>query len=222
MPRDLSCEKLLDSNWNRRERNRGGGLRSQPASGGRDWFWPGFAGKCVILSSWNADNRPPWDSERIRGHDEVWRNSSRGDRDADEFLTAFAARRYGRRSHPAAPCQSLIGYQRVTRMSCHLKVQPPANPIWQKSPCRAFGDETWTRYTAPERCEQSRSDHEVPTTMALNKKQQKQIEAVKNKIQRLRQLLNAAKNQPDDPKEAPRLEKEIAALNAEIEKIKSE
>ncbi|MFN9721425.1 MAG: hypothetical protein ACK58L_22225 [Planctomycetota bacterium] len=58
--------------------------------------------------------------------------------------------------------------------------------------------------------------------MALNKKQQKQIEAVKNKIQRLRQLLNAAKNQPDDPKEAPRLEKEIAALNAEIEKIKSE
>ncbi len=58
--------------------------------------------------------------------------------------------------------------------------------------------------------------------MALNKKQQKQIEAVKNKIQRLRQLLNAAKNQPDDPQEAPRLEKEIAALNAEIEKIKNE
>lgn len=58
--------------------------------------------------------------------------------------------------------------------------------------------------------------------MALNKKQQKQIEAIKNKIQRLRQLLTAAKNQPDDPQEAPKLEKEIAALNAEIEKIKSE
>lgn len=58
--------------------------------------------------------------------------------------------------------------------------------------------------------------------MALNKKQQKQIEAIKNKIQRLRQLLTAAKNQPDDPQEAPRLEKEIAALNAEIEKIKNE
>lgn len=58
--------------------------------------------------------------------------------------------------------------------------------------------------------------------MALNKKQQKQIEAAKNKIQRLRQLLNAAKNQPDDPSEAPRLEKEIAALNAEIEKIRNE
>ena len=58
--------------------------------------------------------------------------------------------------------------------------------------------------------------------MALNKKQQKQIEAIKNKIQRLRQLLTAAKNQPDDPQEAPKLQKEIAALNAEIEKIKSE
>lgn len=58
--------------------------------------------------------------------------------------------------------------------------------------------------------------------MALNKKQQKQIEAAKNKIQRLRQLLNAAKNQPDDPKEIPQLEKQIAELNAEIEKIRNE
>ena len=33
--------------------------------------------------------------------------------------------------------------------------------------------------------------------MALNKKQQKQIEAAKNKITRLRGLLTAAKNQPD-------------------------
>jgi hypothetical protein len=57
--------------------------------------------------------------------------------------------------------------------------------------------------------------------MALNKKQQKQIEAAKNKIQRLRQLLTAAKNQPDDPQEAPRLEKQIAALNAEIESIRN-
>ena len=39
---------------------------------------------------------------------------------------------------------------------------------------------------------------------------------------RLRELLKAAKNQPDDPKEIPRLEKEIADLNAEIEKIRNE
>ncbi len=58
--------------------------------------------------------------------------------------------------------------------------------------------------------------------MALNKKQQKQIEAAKNKIQRLRQLLAGAKNQPDDPQEAPRLEKQISELNAEIEKIRKE
>ena len=58
--------------------------------------------------------------------------------------------------------------------------------------------------------------------MALNKKQQKQIEAAKNKIQRLRDLLKGAKNQPDDPQEIPRLEKQIAELNAEIEKIRNE
>jgi hypothetical protein len=44
----------------------------------------------------------------------------------------------------------------------------------------------------------------------------------KNKIQRLRELLKAAKNQPDDPREIPRLEKEIADLTAEIEKIRNE
>ncbi len=58
--------------------------------------------------------------------------------------------------------------------------------------------------------------------MVLNKKQQKQIEAAKNKIQRLRQLLSAARTQPDDPLEAPRLEMQIAALNAEMDKIRKE
>lgn len=58
--------------------------------------------------------------------------------------------------------------------------------------------------------------------MALNKKQQKQIEAAKNKILRLRELLKAARNQPDDPREIPRLEKQIADLNAEIDKIRNE
>ena len=58
--------------------------------------------------------------------------------------------------------------------------------------------------------------------MTLNKKQQKHTDAAKNKIQRLRELLKAAKNQPDDPQEIPRLEKQIAELNAEIEKIRNE
>ncbi len=58
--------------------------------------------------------------------------------------------------------------------------------------------------------------------MGLNKKQQKQIEAARNKIQKLQTLLKAARNQPDDPREIPRLEGEIASLNAEIERIRSE
>ena len=58
--------------------------------------------------------------------------------------------------------------------------------------------------------------------MALNKKQKKQLEVLKKKIQKTQQLLNAAKNQPDDPHEAPRLESEIASLQAEVQKIKSD
>ena len=57
--------------------------------------------------------------------------------------------------------------------------------------------------------------------MALNKKQKKQIEAAKNKIQRTQQLLNAARTQPDDPDDIPRLEAQIADLQAEIEKIRN-
>jgi hypothetical protein len=57
--------------------------------------------------------------------------------------------------------------------------------------------------------------------MGLNKKQKKQIEAAKNKLSKLRQLLTNAKKQPDDPAEIPRLEGEIAAIEANIEKIKN-
>ena len=57
--------------------------------------------------------------------------------------------------------------------------------------------------------------------MALNKKQKKQIDALKNKMQKTQQLLTAARNQPDDPADVPRLEKEIAGMQAEIDKIKS-
>mgnify|MGYP000371487940 CR=1 FL=1 len=57
--------------------------------------------------------------------------------------------------------------------------------------------------------------------MALNKKQKKQIEAFKNKIQKAQQLLSAARNQPDDPADVPRLEKEIADYQSEIDKIKN-
>ena len=57
--------------------------------------------------------------------------------------------------------------------------------------------------------------------MALNKKQKKQIEVLKGKIQKTQQLLSAAKDQPDDPAEVPRLQKSIADMQAEIEKIRN-
>ena len=55
----------------------------------------------------------------------------------------------------------------------------------------------------------------------MNKKVQKQIEVAKKKITGLQQQLAGAKAQPDDPADVPRLEKEIAALHAEITKLKS-
>ncbi|MCH2203163.1 MAG: hypothetical protein MK102_14420 [Fuerstiella sp.] len=57
--------------------------------------------------------------------------------------------------------------------------------------------------------------------MALNKKQKKQIDAAKNKIQRVQLLLNAARQQPDDPEEIPRMEAQMVELRAEIEKIRN-
>jgi len=56
--------------------------------------------------------------------------------------------------------------------------------------------------------------------MALNKKQKKQIEAARNKQNKLRQQLAGAKQQLDDPAEVERLQKELDKLEAEIEKIR--
>ncbi|MFM7207958.1 MAG: hypothetical protein ACKO4T_14950 [Planctomycetaceae bacterium] len=43
---------------------------------------------------------------------------------------------------------------------------------------------------------------------------------LQQKIAKLQQLLAAAKKQPDDPAEAPRLEKELAAARAELAGLK--
>ncbi len=57
--------------------------------------------------------------------------------------------------------------------------------------------------------------------MALNKKQKKQIDSHKQKIQKLQQLLAAAKQQPDDPEDIPRLTAEIEAHRTEIKAIEA-
>lgn len=55
--------------------------------------------------------------------------------------------------------------------------------------------------------------------MSLNKKQKKQLQVARDKLNKLRVLLSNAKKQPDDPAEIPRFEKEIADVEREIEKI---
>jgi len=56
--------------------------------------------------------------------------------------------------------------------------------------------------------------------MSLNKKQKKQLDIEHKKLQQLRLQLAGAKGQLDDPDEVVRIEKEIAATNARIDKLK--
>ena len=58
--------------------------------------------------------------------------------------------------------------------------------------------------------------------MGLSKKQKKQLDAVRKKLTQLQQLLSAAKQQPDDPDEVPRLQAEIAAIEEQIKKIQQD
>ena len=56
--------------------------------------------------------------------------------------------------------------------------------------------------------------------MSLNKKQKKQLDLEHKKLKQLQLQVAGAKNQLDDPQEVARLEQEIAATNARIEKLK--
>jgi hypothetical protein len=55
--------------------------------------------------------------------------------------------------------------------------------------------------------------------MALDKKHKKQLEAAKTRMQKLRQLLTGARDQPDDPEEITRLKREIAELEEQMRKL---
>jgi peptidoglycan hydrolase CwlO-like protein len=54
----------------------------------------------------------------------------------------------------------------------------------------------------------------------MDKKAKKRIDLLQQKLQKLRQQLAGAKKQMDEPEEAVRLEKEIAAAEAELHKLK--
>lgn len=58
--------------------------------------------------------------------------------------------------------------------------------------------------------------------MSLNKKQKKQIDVAHKKLAQLRLQLSGATKQRDEPDEVTRLEKEIAAVTAQLEKLQAE
>lgn len=55
----------------------------------------------------------------------------------------------------------------------------------------------------------------------MDTKAKKRYEVLKQKLQKLKQQLAGAKQQPDDIDELKRLEKEVADVSAEIEKLKN-
>lgn len=55
----------------------------------------------------------------------------------------------------------------------------------------------------------------------MDKKHKKRIDVLNQRLQKLRLQLAGAKKQRDDPDEVPRLEKEIAELDAELQKLKN-
>jgi hypothetical protein len=54
----------------------------------------------------------------------------------------------------------------------------------------------------------------------MDKKTKKRIEVLQQKVAKLQQLLAAAKKQPDDPAEIPRLELELTAAREELSALK--
>ena len=58
-------------------------------------------------------------------------------------------------------------------------------------------------------------------SMALNKKQKKQLTVANKKLSHLKQQLAGAKKQVDDPNEVTRLECEIAVVEQQIRKIQA-
>ena len=55
----------------------------------------------------------------------------------------------------------------------------------------------------------------------MDKRAKKKLEMVHQRLQQLRQKLAGAKKQDDEPGEVERLQKEIATLEAEAEKLKA-
>jgi len=55
----------------------------------------------------------------------------------------------------------------------------------------------------------------------MDKKTKKKLETARQRLQKLRQQLAGVKKQQDEPDEVERLQKEMASVEAQIEKLKS-
>ena len=55
----------------------------------------------------------------------------------------------------------------------------------------------------------------------MDKKAKKRIDVLQQRLQKLRMQLAGAKQQMDEPAEVTRLEKELAEVSAELEKVKA-
>lgn len=55
--------------------------------------------------------------------------------------------------------------------------------------------------------------------MTLNKKQKKQIDVERKKLQQLQQQLSGARRQVDDPDEIKRLQEDLAACEGRLKKL---
>ena len=54
----------------------------------------------------------------------------------------------------------------------------------------------------------------------MDKKAKKRIEVLRQKLTKLQQQLSGAKQQPDDPQDIVRLQQEIAAVEAELTRLR--
>lgn len=65
-----------------------------------------------------------------------------------------------------------------------------------------------------------KSIHYAFVPAIMDKKAKKRIDLLQQRLQKLRQQLAGAKKQMDEPEDVSRLEREIAEVGAELEKLK--
>jgi len=102
--------------------------------------------------------------------------------------------------------------QRINRRSITVLPDVPDRPgqWWRVGPTLLLRLEARPRTT----------DTGLPGVLAMDRRDKKRIEVLQKKRSKLRIEISTVKRFPDDPAELPRLEQELAAIEAELEKLK--